>query len=66
MYKYGLGVYTACFPCNKAESWQQLISPPSGHKKLNKLDIILTICNLKKEIGLKSEKICIQVRDQIL
>ena len=30
------------------------------------LEMILKICNLKKEIGIKSEKVCKQVRDQIL
>ena len=43
MYNYGLGASTACFPCNQTDSWQQLIaaySPLSGHKQLDKLEII--------------------------
>ena len=34
-------------------------------KKLDKLELILKICNLK-EIEIKSEKVCKQVRDQIV
>ena len=32
----------------------------------SKLEMILKICNLKKGIGIKSEKLCKQVRDQIV
>ena len=76
MYKYGLGVSTTCFPCNQADSWQQLnyhtllatYSPLSGHlkKNLEKLEIIQKLCNFKKRIGIESEKVCKQVRDQIV
>ena len=53
-YKYGLGVAPHGFPCNQANSWQQLnyhchIQPTSGHEKLEKLEMILKICNFKKE-----------------
>ena len=67
---------TACFPCNQVDSWQQLNyhtllathSPLSEYKKLEKLEIILKICNLKKGIGIEGEKtmqICKQIRNQI-
>ena len=35
-------------------------------KKLNKLQNDLKICNLKKRIGIEIEKVCKQVRDQIV
>ena len=34
-------------------------------KRLEKLEIILKICNFKKQIGIKGEKLCKQVRYQI-
>ena len=50
LYKYGLGVSTACFPYNQADSWQQLNyytllvmhSPLSGHNQTRETS------NLKK------------------
>ena len=35
-------------------------------KKLDKLEMILNICNFKKGTGIESEKVCKQVRDQIV
>ena len=51
-----LVVSTACFPCNQADRWQQLnyhtllttYSLLSRHEKLEKLEMILKIYNLKK------------------
>ena len=68
--QYGLGVSTVCFPCNQADSWQKLIfhiQPTKyvGMKKLEKPEVILKICNFKRGIGIKSEKVCKQVRDQM-
>ena len=68
MYKYGLGMSTAC---NQADSWQQLnyhtllatCNPLSGHAKL---EMILKICNFKKEVGIKVKVLCKQVRDHIV
>ena len=62
---------TTCFPCNQSDSWKQLnyhtllatYSPLSGHKNL---EIIQKICNFKEGIGIESEKVCKQIRDQII
>ena len=55
---------TAWFPCNQADSWQQLNyhtllathSPLSRHENPEKLEMILKICNSRKRIGTKGEK----------
>ena len=60
-----MGVPTACFPYNQADSWQLLKnhnllaihSPLSGHEKLEKLEIVLKNCNLKKGKGIEGERI---------
>ena len=74
MYKYGLGVSTAFFPFNQADSWQQSYyhtllathNPLSGHEKTRETRNYLKICNFNKGNGDQKWKVCKQVRDQIV
>ena len=52
VYKYGLGMSTACFLCNQTDIWQQFIchtQPTSGHKKVEKLGMIQKLQFQKRE-----------------
>ena len=61
VYKYGFAMCTACFPCNQADSWQQLkyhtllatCSPLSGHEKTKEITNDLKIAILKRQQGSK-------------
>ena len=53
MYKHGLGMSRACFSCNQADSLAEINLPHtyislSGHKKLDKPEMVLKVCNFKK------------------
>ena len=74
---YKNGVQLASHVITQADSWQQLVnqtllvtySPLSGHEKTRETRNDLKYLQfLKKEyqIGSKSEKVCKQVRDQIV